>query len=597
MISVRQILLICIFLGHGSISNSSIFGQNIRIEASFSPPSISSNSRSTYKVVIHGTQQNPQWAIPKVSGLKISNNPQSLRSANFINGVPSVRVELSFLTTPEGIGIYTVPPWIISVDGKAMRVPKATLQVLAPSQSEKKAQQDLRQAAFLEFPLKKPYLFEGETTLAPLTLFIWDRLPVNRIENAPIKIGESFSSNKLGKWAEEKRNVERNGKLYSTFTWPVSITAAMAGSKQIGFEVNLRVRVKTRRNSPFSSPFFNDPFFGFGREESLTVTLPTKEIEVKSLPISNRPDNFSGAIGSFEAITSVDSDQIEIGDPVRLNFSIEGKGNFAAIPAPNLESSTEFKVGPPAFQFQGDENSKFEGRQNFEYIITPIKSGTITLPPISFAYFDPDLEKYTTISTKKINLLVKDGERWYQPEDKIISKKDYALDGIDYDPMGDLFQTASDPGQWYGSLKKDGLENKTWFWMIQILPLTGTISLAFFGWKKRNRIGDDFRSKKARLNRKLNESVERRDAIGFFRAFKDLIRMQIKLKDRTCNTFAFSTTELIQFIKEQNTEQSLVGEIEEMLNLGEDLEFGEANSQELDLKKLKIKVSGILKKL
>ena len=88
----------------------------------------------------------------------------------------------------------------------------------------------------------------------------------------------------------------------------------MAGTKQIGFEVNLRVRVNTRRNSPFSSPFFNDPFFGFGREESLTVSLPIKEIEIKPLPISNRPSNFSGAIGSFEAIASVDTKQVEIGD-------------------------------------------------------------------------------------------------------------------------------------------------------------------------------------------------------------------------------------------------------------------------------------------
>lgn len=594
---MRQILLLSIFLVQGWISSISIFGQNIRVEASFSPSSISSTSRSTYKVVVHGTQQNPQGTIPKVSGLRISNNPQSLRSANFINGVPSVRVELSFQTMPEGIGTYTVPSWNINIDGKVLRVPQASLQVLAPSQSEKKAQQDLRQAAFLEFPLEKPYLFEGETMLAPLTLFIWDRLPVNRIENAPIKIGASFSSNKLGKWSEEKRNVGRNGKLYSTFTWPVAITAAMAGTKQIGFEVNLRVRVNTRRNSPFSSPFFNDPFFGFGREESLTVSLPTKEIEIKPLPISNRPSNFSGAIGSFQAIASVDTKQVEIGDPVRFNFSIEGKGNFAAIPAPNLESSAEFKIGPPGFLFQGDEKSKFEGKQSFEYIITPIKSGSITLPSINFAYFDPNLEKYNTISTQKINLQVQHGERWSKPESKIVFEKDNSLNGKEAETMIDLFQTASDPGQWYNSLKNDGLEKKTWFWMIQILPLTSAVSLVFFGWKKRNKIADDFRLKKATLNRKLKESVENRDAIGFFRAFKDLIRLQISLRDRTINTFAFSTRELVQFIKKQNTEKSLVGEIEEMLSLGEDLEFGDTNSKELDFKKLQTKGSEILKKL
>ena len=83
----------------------------------------------------------------------------------------------------------------------------------------------------------------------------------------------------------------------------------------------------------------------------------------------------------------------------------------------------------------------------------------------------------------------------------------------------------------------------------------------------------------------------------FFRAFKDLIRLQISLRDRTINTFAFSTRELVQFIKKQNTEKSLVGEIEEMLSLGEDLEFGDTNSKELDFKKLQTKGSEILKKL
>ena len=118
--------------------------------------------------------------------------------------------------------------------------------------------------------------------MTSLTLFIWDRLPVNRIENAPTKIGESFSSNNLGKWTEEKRNVSRNGKIYSTFTWPVALTATMAGTKEISFNVNLRVRVNSRKNSPFSSPFFNDPFFGFGREESLTWNF--RENQLKSNP-------------------------------------------------------------------------------------------------------------------------------------------------------------------------------------------------------------------------------------------------------------------------------------------------------------------------
>ena len=348
--SIKTILHLLIIFSLGLIAQKTV-GQNIRVEANFTPSSISSTSRTVYKVVLHGTQQNPQGSLPQVQGLRISNNPQSLRSANFINGVPSVRVELNFQVQPQRTGNFTVPVWKVMIEGKSYQVPPATLQVLDPSQQEKQAQLDLRQAAFLELPFPRSYFFEGETIMTSLTLFIWDRLPVNRIENAPTKIGESFSSNNLGKWTEEKRNVSRNGKIYSTFNWPVALTAAMAGTKEISFTVNLRVRVNSRKNSPFSSPFFNDPFFGFGREESLTVELPTKSIEIKPLPSTNRPSDYSGAIGSFRAQYSVDANQVEVGDPVRLNFSIEGKGNFAAIPAPILESNEEFKIGPPAFLF------------------------------------------------------------------------------------------------------------------------------------------------------------------------------------------------------------------------------------------------------
>jgi hypothetical protein len=592
--SIKSILSFLLFISLGIIAQKTE-AQNIRVEASFTPSSISSTSRTVYKVVIHGTQQNPQGSLPQVPGLRISNNPQSLRSANFINGVPSVRVELNFQVQPQRTGNFTVPAWKVMIEGKSYQVPTATIQVLDPSQKEKQAQQDLRQAAFLELPLPRSYFFEGETIMTSLTLFIWDRLPVNRIENAPTKIGESFSSNNLGKWAEEKRNVSRNGKIYSTFTWPVALTAAMAGTKEISFTVNLRVRVNSRKSSPFSSPFFNDPFFGFGREESLTVELPRKSIEIKPLPSTNRPSDYSGAIGSFRTQSSVDANQVEVGDPVRLNFSIEGTGNFAAIPAPILESNEEFKIGPPAFLFEGNEEVKSEGRQNFEFILTPQKAGNLKITPLNFSYFDPIQEKYSTIIGNEISLFVKPGEKWIEPPNQTESQN--SMPSTIAISTNDLFQTASDPGIWYTSLESKSIESNYWFWTCQIFPLSGTLALGFLGWKRKNKFNEDFRIKKANLSRKLNESADHRDPTGFFRAFKDLTRMQISKKDKSRNTFAFSSDELVTFIKEQKHDKNLILEIEEMLRLGDGLEFAESSSQELDFKDLRRKVSEILKKL
>ena len=594
MIIFKHLIFLFIICQCVNFNHTKTFGQKKYVESSFSPPSVSSTGRATYKVVIHGTQQNPQGSLPQVSGLRISNTRQTLRTANF-NGVPLVRVELSFQVQAERVGSFTIPSWPLTVEGQKLIVPPATLQVLPPNQKEKQAQADLRQAAFLELKLPKDYFYEGETIMSSLTLFIWDRLPVNRIENVPTKIGESFSSNKLGKWADEKRNVSKYGKLYSSFTWPVSLTAAMAGIKDISYEVNLRVRVNSRRNSPFTSPFFNDPFFGFGREESLTVTLPTKSIEVKPLPYSNKPVGFSGAIGNFSTKTRIDSDQVEVGDPVRLNFSLQGQGNFAAIPAPELLSNKEFKVGPPAFLFEGNQETKFEGKQNFEFIITPLKEGSLDLPSIMFSFFDPYKERYETIEGQNLKLQVNPGKKWELPPST--SSSEAQINMQNPSSPGDLFQTASDPGEWTTSLKRTPVDKNSWFWVIQLIPFFTVATFLILGWKKRNSLKEDFRIKKANLSRKLNESTEHRDGVQFFRAFKDLLRMQINKMDKSRNSFALSSDELTKFIKERDLGEKVTGEIEEILRLGDDLEFAEGNSNELDFKNLKSRVSEILKKV
>ena len=175
---------------------------------------------------------------------------------------------------------------------------------------------------------------------------------------------------------------------------PIGLTAAIAGEHSLQFSTSIRVRVKSRGSSPFSNPFFNDPFFGFGREESLTVISDPLNIEVKQLPKTNRPISFNGAIGTFSIRSVADHDRVSLGDPVRLTIEISGKGNFTAMPAPTFESNSNFKIGPPAFSFEGNQLIKHEGKQSFEYILTPLTAGLLKIPSISFSYFDPIQEEY-----------------------------------------------------------------------------------------------------------------------------------------------------------------------------------------------------------
>ena len=123
----------------------------------------------------------------------------------------------------------------------------------------KKQQEDLKQAAFIEFFSPRSFLYAGESVTAEIRLYLWDRLPVTRIEKPPFKTGDAFSMTEIGE-PNEKRNISKNNKSYIVFSWSVGLTAAMPGDHPLSFNTSIRIRASNRR-TPFGNPFFNDPFF------------------------------------------------------------------------------------------------------------------------------------------------------------------------------------------------------------------------------------------------------------------------------------------------------------------------------------------------
>ena len=578
-----------------------IFAQNnnIRVESSFQPPSITLANSSVYKIVIFGSQENPKGAIPQIPGLTISNSPQTFRSASFINGVPSVRLELSFQVKPKQQGQLTIPSWTVQVGSKALNVPPSTLQVLAPNQQDEikknrqeKQRQDLKQASFIEFVKPREFLFEGETVSGSVNLYIWDSLPVSRIERAPQKVGDAFSLTELGQ-PQEKRNRTKFNKKYTVFTWPVGLTAAIPGQQSIKFNTSIRVRVKSQGNSPFASPFFNDPFFGFGREQSLTVSSELLNILVKPLPTIDRPESFQGAIGTFTTRSIPDADRVSLGDPVRLIFEIEGTGNFSAMPAPLLESDNNFKIGPPAFSFEGNEITKHSGKQSFEYILTPLTPGLLTIPAINFSYFDPVQETYNTSTTNPHPLRVDPGETWVDPTPSE-NKQNESFNEV---ATTDLFQTENEPGEWVKDIKNLTLLDSKLFWLLQGVPLLCVFGLSFYGWKRKQSGRDIFRQKQANLKKQMKECIQYKDATLFFRATRERLRLEIGTFYKHANPSSLSSHELTSLLQQGSNDEGVISGIQKILLASDNQEFAETEKDTQSLETLYREMNDLLKKI
>ena len=579
-----------------------LFSQNqkLRIESIFSPPSITLSNNSVYKIIIYGTQENPSGSLPKVNGLEISNSPKTFRSASFINGVPSVRMELSFQVKPQTTGEFIIPSWSVKVGPNNINVPEARLNVLPPSQQDKirqnaeqKQKDDLKQASFILFNAPRDYLYEGETLSSKIDLFIWDRLPVSRIEMAPQKEGDSFSITELGQ-PSEKRNQVRYNKNYTVFSWPFGLTATTFGEQKIQFKTAIRVRVKSRGNSPFNSPFFNDPFFGFGREESLSVISDIINIKVKKVPTEDRPASFNGAIGSFSFDTSTATDRVTLGDPIRYTVSVKGKGNFSAMPAPDLKSDKNFKIGSPAFIFDGNEATKFEGIQKFEYILTPLNPGLLEIPSLSFSYFNPETKIFTTLQAPSIPIRVDPGEEWINP---VVYKSETEKKSKSTIDASDMFQTENEPGEWKRDIKNNSILESKLFWLGHSFPFLGLISISILGLKRKRSGRDIFRQKQANLKKQMKDAISYKDSNLFFKAARERIRLEIGTSFKHPNPSTLSSLELVDLVKKNFADTSLIRELEDILKLSDSHEFARTGDELTSLENILKKTNILLKKI
>ncbi len=164
-------------------------------------------------------------------------------------------------------------------------------------------------------------------------------------------------------------------------------------------------------------------------EKSYTAEVSSieKKVVVDSLP-DHQPEGFTGITGKFSITAKTDSTEIAAGDNNRLQVTISGAGNIEAV--------TEPKVAWPKHSQHFDAiDSQHINRFNFPesgdktfifpFIIT--RKGRTSIPEISFTYFNTELKRFETITTKEIPLLIKASIKTKNPlvlmQDDLSNKK------------------------------------------------------------------------------------------------------------------------------------------------------------------------------
>lgn len=170
---------------------------------------------------------------------------------------------------------------------------------------------------------------------------------------------------------------------------------------------------------PFDDPFFaDDPVFGAlsGRmgmnRVRLVANSPELQVQVLPVPTDGRPKDWNGAVGEFDVVARLDRTSATANsDIVRLDITIEGRGDAAGLPAPNLPSFPGLRLleDPKSQARSRVENQQLIQSKTFSYLFRPEKEGDLVIPSLTMSIFQPELEKFVQVETQPLVLEVLPG--------------------------------------------------------------------------------------------------------------------------------------------------------------------------------------------
>lgn len=354
---------------------------------------------------------------PQFEGFTVLSGPNRSSSMQIINNQMSRSTGFSFLLRPVSTGTFTFPPARIQADGEWKESNPVTIEVIEGDAQDPARQQEQDPMAqvpdnlYLRLYVDKKEAYVGEQITA--TFKLYNRLNINntRIRNMPEYNGFWAEEIELG--GHDVQIEVINGVRFETVVVnQVALYPQRSGKLRIEpmeLSTNVRIQVPGQRRGFFDSPF----------SSSRTVPYDFKsnagEIEVKPLPSTGRPANFTGMVGRFEIEASVDRETIDLNDAITYSIKLSGSGNWQNVSAPKPEFSRDFEVFEPKVNRNiSFRRGRLSGHIQYDYLIIPSRPGNFRIPSLSWAYFDPAAEKYVELKTREITLNV-EGEDTGRP--------------------------------------------------------------------------------------------------------------------------------------------------------------------------------------
>ncbi|MFU8842737.1 MAG: BatD family protein [Bacteroidales bacterium] len=368
---------------------------------------------------------------PDIKGLNIVGGPSTSQSSSIqiIQGQVTRSVENSYTYILQAgeEGIFDIPPARITVDGKTYESNPLKVQVVkspqqqqqggSPDPSGQGADQDFSNDVFIRAVVNKTSPYQGEQVIVTYKLYY--KINISGLEFTKEPSYRGFWMNDLLK---DRKNFAQYQETYKGSQYQVAEVKKIALFPQQSGKLTIpplegrckgQVRAATQRRTgdPFFDSFFNDPFFNRFQTVDIPLESNPLSIDVKPLPSSGKPADYSGAVGQFEFASTIDKTDLKANEAINLQFTISGTGNVELIDRVNVKFPPGFEVYDPKISknIQVSPNG-ISGRKTFEYLLIPRNHGNFRIDPVSFTFFDLSKQGYVTLKSPGFDIAVAKGE-------------------------------------------------------------------------------------------------------------------------------------------------------------------------------------------
>ncbi len=557
-----------------SLLTLSVFAQDAELKVKVSKNKLGSNQRLRIEFSMN-KQGADNFTPPDFVDFRVIQGPSQSVSQSWINGKVSFTQSYTYILKPKRRGELIIGPASIKYKGRKLNSKMMKVVVLSPVEIPENpndpnyiAQQNIHLVA--EISKSKPFV--GEGIYVEYRLYVSENVSVydtsvteapqyNGFWNQEIKIN-GFPV-KMGKYNDENYRyiVLRKALLIPTKTEKLTIDP---------MKMDIVIGVPTGR-----ADFFGNVITKNIKKEFASAK---KFISPKSLPLENKPENFTGAVGTFSFDVSLSKNALKANESSQIKVVVSGKGNLKLFELPTVETPVELeKYQPERKERVRVSTNGITGSVTDTYTVVPQFKGKYKIPNVAFSYFNPDEKKYVTIDSEDLFVDVLEGKELVTTDSKSVQKQTVRSTGKNFR----YIQTKSE------FITKDSSDfyQSNLFYLLLLLPLITIPAGIIIGRNNEKRNSDVIGRKQRKAERLAKKYLsEAQKQLGKKEAFYEALERALHnyLKAKLGIEIAdISKEKITQILQQKNVDETTVNQFIEVLKHSDLARYSPITSTEM----------------